>query len=370
MGVLIFAAVVVGLAAIAVVVMLRRRERDIMPASEAFERSARPSVPAEPPPPVPAPARSDALPPHRIVLAAEGVPVVDLSRMRGSTEASPGDPVDAPRLAERLAAVARESTHLMELPGADRCRVRIRVEVARAMQAGILPLLLSKSPVAPITGEGVETLAAEPGLLAELGVVAWEAACAERVRRTLAGLEGRLSVLAGGSTTDAVAAIRARRADLFELLRRILQGEPNFGSRLEEVEASSHARTDELLRQVASLRTPAQDAALVLRQVGGTLLLVIALRAAAVEVRAVHHHNPDLVLTKLVELEGLVGKVAGVITARRGPEVADAVNELLAQSKELEGMLRASRERLFAREVELHLEVAPDGALVRMFLPG
>jgi hypothetical protein len=307
------------------------------------------------------------------VLTADAVPVVDVARLRAADAASSGEVLDAPRLAGLLGPVARVSIGLMELPGSDRCRVSIRVEVARAMQAGILPLLLSRSPVPPIVGEGVETLAAEPAALATLGVAAWEASCAERVRRTLVNLDGRLSVLAGGGQHDAVPAIRARRSDLLELLRRISTGEaelqPGMG-RLQEVESSSRARTGELLRQLASLSTSGTDAALVMRLVGGSLLLVVALRAAAVEVRAILQHNPDLALPKLVELEGLAAKIAGVVSARRTADVEDAVQELLAQGEELEGTLRASRERLFARELELQLDVGADGSLRRVFLGG
>lgn len=365
MGVWTVAGVVVGVAALVVlaVLLVVRRQREAPPAA-----TARPSSPPRrPSKPAPAPER---LAPHRIVLAADGVPVVDVARTRAADAATSGEALEAPRLAGLLAPVARESMGLMELPGSDRCRVSIRVEVARAMNAGILPLLLSKSPVAPIVGEGVETLAAEPAGLAALGVAAWEAGCAERVRRSLGSLDGRLSLLGGGAQ-DAVPAIRARRSDLLELVRRILTGEtdrqPGIG-RLQEVESSSRARTDELLRQVGGLSTSGKDAALAMRQVGGALLLVVAVRAAAVEVRAVLQHNPDLALTKLVELEGLAAKIAGIVSARRTADVEDAVLELLAHGKELEGMLRASRERLFARELELQLEVGPDGTLRRVFL--
>lgn len=334
---------------------------------------ARPSTPPRGPSAPPPAAPTETLPPHRIVFAVDDdIPVVDVTRMRAASGPPAGDALDAPRLVERLGAVAREAVGLMELPGADRFRVHVRVEVARAMKAGILPLLMSRSPVAPITGEGVETFASDPAVLADLGIVAWETVCAERVRRTLVSLEGRLSVLAGGATHDAIAVIRARRSDLLELVRRVSTGEayqgPGSSGRLEEVEASTRPRCEELLRQLARLPQGGEDAALVLRQVGGSLILMMALRAAAVEVRALLHENPDLALPKLVELDALLGRVGGVVAARRSPDVEDAVLELLAQAKEVESTLRASKERLFARELELQMEVPPGAAAPRVFL--
>jgi hypothetical protein len=259
----------------------------------------------------------------------------------------------------------------MELPGSDRCRVHVRVEVARAIKGGILPLLLAKSPVAPITGEGVETLVAEPAMLAELGIAVWEAACVEHVQRVLANVEGHLSVLAGGATNDVVAAIRARRADLLELTRRIATGEPardRGTGLLEEVEVSGRARTEDLLRKLATLPAKTEDAALQLRQVAGSLLVLVSLRAAAVEVRSLLHHNPDSALPKLIELESLLAKIAVLVSGRRTPLVEDTALDLLAQGKDSEVMIKASKERLYARELELQIDVAPDGRLAHVFL--
>lgn len=347
----VIGALVVLIAIVVAVVLWRRASESRWVAASAIQ--ARISQPAPAPPPTPS------LPPRRIVLSTSEVPVVELSRARGA----PGDALDAPVLAGMLAPVARACTALMPLDGATRCRVELRLEVARAMHAGILPLLLAKSPVAPVVGEGIETIETESGGLAALAITAWQAAGAERARRYLAGLESRLSLASGGGPHDSLAALRARRVDLVELAGEILQGvaSPDAARRrLDEVEDSCRARHDGLHRQLSSL--PAAGDAMVLRQIAGGLLLMIALRATAVEVRALVLDNPDFALSALVELETQVARAAGIVAANR-PGREDAVAEVLAFVKELEAALRAIRDRLFARELVLLVEVGPEGAV-------
>lgn len=367
---LVLAAIVAVAVVVGAVVLRRRTGR---------ARSPTPVPPRAKPIEAAPPVR---LPPARIVLVAADVPVVELARVGGGRGPAVSQALDARALAERFTPIAREARELMALPGSTHCRALVRVEVARAMREGILPLLLARQPLALPAGEGVEIVPANAERLADLGLVAWQASGATGVMRLLGSLEGRIAALdgpalPGSSIRDTVAALRSRRGDLVALAGEILRGAPAGDdavaarARLEQVGVSTAARTDALLRDLAASKVHGADAALALRRTGGALLVTVALRSAAIEVRALLDANADLALTSLLELESLLGRAVEAVSAQRAGDrsgIDEAVTEVLALSKEIEGALRAIRDRLFVREVTVLFEHSEDGGVGRLWL--